>query len=128
MSAFHFLMLLFSGWINREQLRAIAYLQTEAAVLRELLGKKRLRLSDDQRRRLAVKGKTLGRSRLAEVATIVAPDTILRRHRLLIARKWDYSGSRQSPGRPPTEQLLPPLARGGRGGRVNLSLCMIRNS
>jgi hypothetical protein len=70
LSPIHFLCLLLAGWINSEQLRAIEYLQTESAVLRELLGKQRLRLTDDQRRRLAVKGKTLGRSRLAELATI----------------------------------------------------------
>ena len=44
-----------------EQHRAVnAYLKEENRVLRELQGKKRLRFSDDQRRRLAVKGKALG--------------------------------------------------------------------
>jgi len=38
--------------INREQLRAIEYLQADAAVRRKLVGKKRLLLSDHQRRRL----------------------------------------------------------------------------
>jgi len=66
-------------------------------------------LNDDQRRRLAVKGRTLGRSRLAELATIVTPDTILRWHRLLVARKRDYSGQRKSAGRPPTEQTIAEL-------------------
>ncbi len=109
LSPIHFLCVLVSGWINREQLQAIEYLQTECAVLRELLGKKRLRLNDDQRRRLAVKGRSLGRSRLAEFATIVTPDTILRWHRLLVARKWDYSTDRKSPGRPPTDQEIADL-------------------
>ncbi len=36
-----------------------------------------LRLTDDQRRRLAAKGKVLGRKLLGEIATIVTPDTIL---------------------------------------------------
>jgi len=98
--------MLCSGWINCDQLLAIAYLQTECAVLRELLGKKRLRLNDKQRRRLAVKGRTLGRSRLAELATIVTSDTILRWHRMLIARKWNYSAHGNSPGRPPTERTI----------------------
>lgn len=87
-------------------MQAIKYLQTEGAVLRELLGQKRLRLNDDQRRRLAVTGRTLGRSRLAEFATIGTPDTILRWHRLLIARKWDFSANRKSPGRPATDQSI----------------------
>ena len=41
-------------------------------------GKKRLLLTDDQRRLLAVKGKSLGRKALMELTTIVTPDTILR--------------------------------------------------
>ena len=48
------------------------------------------RLTDDQRRGLAAKGKLLGRSVLAAVATIATPDTILRWHRQLIARRWTY--------------------------------------
>jgi putative transposase len=49
---------------------------------------RRLRLTDDQRRRLAAQGRRLGRRVLRQVATIVTPDTILRWHRQLIARKW----------------------------------------
>jgi putative transposase len=109
LSPIHFVCLLFAGWINREQLRAIDYLQTELAVLRELHGKRRLRLNDNQRRRLAAKGKSLGRSRLSELATIVTPDTILRWHRLLVARKWDYSSQRKSPGRAATDQAIAEL-------------------
>ncbi len=60
----HFLCVLLAGWIHREQLQAIAYLQTECTVLRELLGRKRIRLNDEQRRRLAVKGRELSRWRL----------------------------------------------------------------
>ena len=40
--------------------------------------KQRILLTDDQRRRLAVKGKILGRKLLAEVGTVFTPDTILR--------------------------------------------------
>ena len=63
-------------------------------------GKKRILLNDDQRRRLAVKGRVLGRKRLEEVGTLFTPDTILRWHRLLVAKKWDYSERRKSVGRP----------------------------
>jgi len=71
----------FAGWVNRHQAQAIDYLVEENRVLKEQLGGKRLRLTDDQRRRLAAKGKILGRRLLFQVATIVTPDTILRRHR-----------------------------------------------
>jgi putative transposase len=55
------------------------------------LSGKRLRLTDTQRRRLAMKGRALGRKRLNEYATIVTPDTILRWYRQLIAAKYDGS-------------------------------------
>ncbi len=51
-----------SGWINRHQQQMIEYLTTENQILKEKLGKKRILLSDDQRRRVAVKGKILDRN------------------------------------------------------------------
>src|SRR5512135_675554 len=86
-----FLLLILTGWINRHQQAVLEYLRIENQVLKEKLGKKRILLSDDQWRRLAVKGKILGRKALREIATIVTPDTILRWHRQLVAQKWDYS-------------------------------------
>ena len=53
-----------------------------------------MRFNDDQRRRLAVKAKRLGRKLLARVATIVTPETLLAWHRKLIAKKYDGSASR----------------------------------
>ena len=100
------LLLILAGWINRRQQDAIEYLLTENHILKEKLGKKRILLNDDQRRRLAVKGKVLGRKMLEQLATIVTPDTILRWHRELIARHWDYSKQRKSPGRPPVAQEI----------------------
>ena len=67
-----------AGWISRQQQQTINYLMMENKVLKEKLGKKRILLNDDQRRRLAVKGKVLGRKLLAEIASIFSPDTILR--------------------------------------------------
>ena len=46
-----------------------------------LMAEAPLRLTDDERRRLAVKGKALGRKLLAEVAGIVTPETLLAWHR-----------------------------------------------
>ena len=93
-----------AGWVNRQQQQAIEYLRTENQVLKDIHGKKRILLSDDHRRRLAVKGKILGRKRLGEIGTLFTPDTILRWHRILVANKWDYSEQRRSAGRPPTSQ------------------------
>ena len=69
---FRFLLIAVSGWMNQQQRELIDYLQEENRVLREQLGKKRLRFNDDQRRRLAVKAKGLGRKLLREVASVVS--------------------------------------------------------
>jgi hypothetical protein len=50
-------------------------------LLKELLGGRRLRFTDAERRRLARKAYTLGRKVLNELATLVTPDTLLRWHR-----------------------------------------------
>ena len=60
-----------------------------------------LSLSDDDRRRLAVKAQALGREALAQIASVATPATLLRWYRHLIAAKYDGSKNR-SPGRPPT--------------------------
>jgi hypothetical protein len=73
-----FLMLIFAGWVNRHQQDVIEYLQEENPLLREQLGGKRLRLTDRQRRRLAVKAKEIGRKGLCQIETLVTPDTLLR--------------------------------------------------
>jgi len=86
-------------WLNRQQRDAIDYLREENRVPREQLDGKRLRLNDDQRRRLAAKAKMPGRRILREVATIVTPETLLAWRRKLIARKYDGSKNR-GPGHP----------------------------
>lgn len=75
------------------------YLREENRVLRAALGKRRLVLSDAQRRRLAAKAKALGRGALQRLATIVTPDTLMRWHRDLVAAKWTQP-ARRRPGRP----------------------------
>jgi hypothetical protein len=98
-----FLVVILTGWLNRQQQLLIDFLLTEVHVLKETYSDKRIPLSDDQRRRLAIKGKALERKALQEIAAIVTPDTILRWHRQLVAAKWDYSSRRKNkPGRPPT--------------------------
>ena len=96
-----------ASWINREQQESNDYLQTENQVLKEYFGKQRILLTDDQRRRLAVKGRVLGRKRLEEVGTLFTPDTILRWHRKLVARKSDFSDRRHSTiGRPRVRRVI----------------------
>jgi putative transposase len=98
---FRFVLIAAAGWMNQHQLQVIDYLREENRVLREQLGGRRVRLSDDQRRRLAARAKGLGRKLLAEVATIVTPETLLAWHRKLIAQKYDGS-ERRGAGRPRT--------------------------
>ena len=59
-----FMMSFFAGWVNRSQQDVIEYLKEENRVLREQLGPKRPRFTDDQRRRLAAKAKDVGRKAL----------------------------------------------------------------
>ena len=105
---FAFFLLLFSGWVNRHQQAVIDYLLEENRVLRAERGRRRLRLTDEQRRRLAVKGRFLGRRRLGDIAGIVTPDTILRWYRRLVAKKYDGSTVRRA-GRPRTTPDLAAL-------------------
>jgi len=96
---FRFLLMAVAGWMNQRQQHAIEYLREENRVLRAQLGSKRLRLTDDDRRRLAARARNLSRRMLADLATLVTPDTLLRWHRKLIAIKYDGS-ARRGPGRP----------------------------
>src|SRR5688572_24939477 len=99
-----------AGWMNQQQQFAIDYLREENRVLREQLGGRRIRLNDDQRRRLAAKER-LGRRILQEVAGLVTPDTLMAWHRRLIAQKYDGSANR-GPGRPRTAAEIQSLVVG----------------
>ncbi len=91
-----------AGWIQRQQAEAIEYLKAENRTLRERLGGRRLIFTDAERRLLARKAIAVGRRRLLELDPIVTPDTLLRWHRELVARKWTYL-ERRRPGRPRTK-------------------------
>ena len=94
----YFLMVVFAGWVNQQQQAAIEYLKAENEILKSQLKGRRLRLTDEERRRLAVKGRALGRKLLAEVASLVTPHTGLAWHRSLVALKWTFR--RRNVGRP----------------------------
>lgn len=105
LDTFRLLLISLAGWMNQQPQDIIEFLQEENRVLHEQLGNKRLRMNDDQRRRLAVRAKKLGRRVLHELTTIVTPETLLAWHRRLIAQKYDGSKQR-SPGRPHTRDEI----------------------
>jgi len=105
---FFFVVTSVAGWMNQHQRHVIDYLMEENRVLREQIGNRRFKFTDDQRRRLAAKAKAVGRKLLAQVATIVTPDTLLAWHRKLIARKYDGSAFR-GPGRRPSAEEIAAL-------------------
>ena len=94
--------------VDQELLLRNAYLATENRILRHQIHS-RVRLSDGERKTLAEIGKQLSQQALAEVATIVTPDTILAWHRKLVAKKVDGSQQRQAPGRPKIDHELEAL-------------------
>jgi transposase InsO family protein len=79
------------GSVNGHHRDALAYLIEENRILRAQLSGRRLRFTDEDRRQLAVRAFRLGRRALRQVATVVTPDTLLRWHRELVARKWTYA-------------------------------------
>ena len=72
------LIVILVGWVQRRQQAIIEFQNSQIKTLLARQGKKRIWLTDDERRILAVKGKALGRKALSEITTIVTPDTILR--------------------------------------------------
>lgn len=83
-----------TDWLDRRERQAVAYLIEENRILRRQLRGQRLRFTDNDRRQLAVRGHRLGRQALHQIASVVTPDTIMRWHRQLIARKWTYARRR----------------------------------
>src|SRR6185503_4252473 len=98
---FRLVLITVAGWMNQRQLQMIDYLRQENRVLREQLGRRRLPSTTASAVDWPAKARGLGRKLLAEVATIVTPETLLAWHRKLIAQKYDGSRKR-GPGRPRT--------------------------
>src|SRR2546426_7249189 len=101
LNPFSFLVVSVAGWMNQHQQHVVEYLTEENRVLREQIGNRRMRFTDNQRCRLAARAKKLSRKILEQVETIVTPATLLAWHRKLIAKKYDGSACR-APGRPRT--------------------------
>src|SRR5260370_41214823 len=110
-----------SGWMNRKQQQLIDYLLEENRVLREQLGKRRLRFSDAQKKRLALKAKSVGLKRLKEIASAATPQALMNWYRTLIGGKYDGSKNK-GPGRPApaagVRELVLGLAKETGGGAV----------
>ena len=90
--------------------KSLDYCMEENRVLREQLkdkyGCKRMKLTDSQRRRLAVKGIAIGRHILSNVSALFQPETILGWHRELVAKKYDSSAVARKSGRPRVSQEI----------------------
>jgi putative transposase len=106
-----------TGMVDQELLARNEYLAAENRILKAQL-KGQLKLSDAERATLGEIGHRLGRKVLGEVANVAQPDTILAWYRKLVARTFDGSKARRSPGRPrikgEVEQLIVRMAKENR--------------
>jgi hypothetical protein len=98
-------LVMLAGWINRHQQDMIEYLKAENAILKNRIGKKRIILSDQQRRTLAVLARKISYKALSEICSVFSPDTLMKWHRELIAKKYDGSKCRKH-GRPQISEEL----------------------
>ena len=96
MLPFQLLLAALGGWLHREQADVIAFLREENRLLKARLAGQRPRLNDGERRRLAELGHRLVAAACAG-RDLLTPDTTLRRHHELVARKWTYAAGRGRP-------------------------------
>jgi len=98
-----FIIAMVSYAINERMARRVDYLREEVRVLKEALavatGKTRIDFTAEQRRRLALKGKSLTAEERRDCCQIVRPEAILAWFRQLAAKKYDSSAARTA-GRP----------------------------
>src|SRR5208283_1910468 len=106
-----------TGQIDETLRQKLEFVLEENRVYRALLERHspHWRLQDAERKVLAEKGKPLGKL-LADVITMVQPETLLKWHRQRVAQKWDFSSRRHpKPGRMPVsveiEKLVLQFAR-----------------
>ncbi len=90
----HAIGMMLAGWIHREEEAVVAYQMEEIRALREMLGGKRLRFTDAQRRGLALKARPLSHATLRELGSLVTPDTLTRWFRKYAGAKYDSHAKR----------------------------------
>jgi hypothetical protein len=110
-----------TGTVDQELLLRNEYLAAENRILKAQL-QRRPRLSDAERMTLGEIGLRLGRKALSEVATAALPDTILKWYRALVARKFEGSCARRTPGRPRIGKEIEKLIR-----RSPMSCCSLKS-
>ena len=122
--AIHVILTVLAEWVRCEQEKVIEFLKSETEILREQLGDKRIFLSDDQRRLLAVKGVALKKEDLEKACVIVQPDTLRRWHRELVQVNR-YKKANRKTGRPSTNdeivELVLRMARENVGYKISPS-------
>ena len=96
-----------AGFVDKRQLKEIEFKDEEIKVLKEIIlrNHKRIPLSNDQRRRLAVKAKELGREHLFKIGSLFMPDTLLAWYRKLVAEKYNGQANKHG-GRAKLNQAI----------------------
>jgi hypothetical protein len=92
-----------TGTVDQHLIQRNDYLLAENRILHRRV-ENRIHFSDAERIVLAKAAKPLGRSLLAEIATLVSPDTLLRWHRRLVENSAPSNPA--IIGRPPTDSVI----------------------
>lgn len=109
------LFMLLSGLMDGFSRMQIDYLRTEIRILRQQLrkatGHKRVYLTNDQRRLLAVKAKPLGIKVLGEITDLFSPETIIGWYRKLVASKYDGAANRKGGRKKVSQNIIDMVLR-----------------
>lgn len=99
-----FIVAMFAHAVHKRMALKLEYQAEEVRVLREVYtestGRKRIPFTDEQRKRLAIKGKALTPEERESCCQLVRPKTILDWFRDLAVQRYDGSKQRRKPGRP----------------------------
>jgi hypothetical protein len=103
--------------MNRQQQEVIEYLKKDNRILLKKLGPGRIQSNVPQKRRLATAAFRVGRKLLRDCATFFSPDTLLKWHRMLVARKLPPTHALEDRlNRLSSRIVYAPFCPGARGG------------